>query len=298
MGTATYFVFTQAGGLQVPGNVTVSAGDISATHSVPGGSALLQITNPGTTNASASMLQLVTGTPNSYGYMRVVENGSGASQLQLGVGPAVTQGVVIAAPTTVSSLTLSGNTSPTITQSTVWTNYNSADSNGQTGCISIGNSANPFCFYRNNEHDFQSRDQSVTYARFSAGGTFNVSGSWGVLSDASLKQDVVPYERGLAAIQALEPVQFRYAAGTPFASGGDPSKLLVGLIASDVQPYVPEMVGSTTVRLAGDDGAGTVVDTLSPGDLTYVLINAVKEMAARLASAEATIAALQGGAQP
>ena len=62
------------------------------------------MTNSGTTANSAAVLEVATGTPNSYGFLKLNENGSGASVLQLGAGPAVTQGISLIAPTTVTAL--------------------------------------------------------------------------------------------------------------------------------------------------------------------------------------------------
>ena len=108
---------------------------------------------------------------------------------------------------------------------------------------------------------------------------------WLVISAAELKQDVAPYSRGLDAVLALNPVTYRYRAGTTFAAGDVPGEPQVGLIAEEVQPHIPEMVGETTLKLGQED---RVVATLSPTDLVYVLVNAVKELSARVASLEST----------
>lgn len=108
----------------------------------------------------------------------------------------------------------------------------------------------------------------------------NTSGSWGVFSDRSLKQDVEPYERGLDAILNLRPVQFRYQAGTPFTSADEPSKLYYGLIADEVLPHIPEVCGTMELHLDDDiEGETRTVATLSPTDLIYSLVNAVKTLA-------------------
>jgi hypothetical protein len=136
-----------------------------------------------------------------------------------------------------------------------------------------------FFIYDNNAPQFRFKIDS-------AGATFNTTGSWSVLSDVSLKvqENIHPYERGLEAVLALNPVMFQYAAGTPFAPEDAPSDPFVGLLAHEVEPHIPEMCGTTTV-LIGDETQE--VQILTPGDLTYVLINAVKELAARVEELEA-----------
>jgi hypothetical protein len=57
----------------------------------------------------------------------------------------------------------------------------------------------------------------------------------------------------------------------------------MGLIADEVQPHVPEIVGTSDVTV--DKGEVTVA-TLEPGNLIYALINSVKELSARLESLE------------
>jgi hypothetical protein len=120
----------------------------------------------------------------------------------------------------------------------------------------------------------------VLKAIFDSTNTRNVSGAWAVISGLETKQDVAPYTRGLDAVLQLNPVSFRYKPGTPFASPDEPSKPLFGLIADEVKPIVPEIVGQTTMTVAGKQDVP--VDCLEPGNLIYALLNAVKTLAARL----------------
>jgi hypothetical protein len=122
------------------------------------------------------------------------------------------------------------------------------------------------------------------YARIDGAGTYNVSGSWLTFSDRRVKEDIAPYEHGLEAILALAPVQFRYRAGTPFADARHTVRL--GLVAQDVEPVLPEIVGMT-------EFAGDTLATLAPGNLVYALINTAKELAAQNAALAARVAALE-----
>jgi hypothetical protein len=102
------------------------------------------------------------------------------------------------------------------------------------------------------------------------------------LSDASLKQDVAPFERGLEAICALRPVTFRYRAGTPFAPD-EASETLIGLLAEEVAEHIPEVCG-TTVAMVDDEERECAV--LATTDLTFALINAVRTLAERVRELE------------
>jgi hypothetical protein len=128
-------------------------------------------------------------------------------------------------------------------------------------------------------------------------------GSWVAPSDPRLKTEVADYKRGLDAVLALNPIQFRYSG-----KGGirDTETVFYGLDADKTFPAVPEIVGRTMVvlepaeqgeREIGLHGAeivpyeepDTEVLTIDPSALVYVLINAVKELEARLAAAEAKL---------
>jgi hypothetical protein len=126
----------------------------------------------------------------------------------------------------------------------------------------------------------------------SNGGCVNTTGTWTALSDISLKQDVQPYTRGLDAVLQLNPVTFRYKPATPFAPRDEPSQILFGLVAQDVEPYIPEIVGSM-IATVGEEQCE--VATLNGGDLIYALINSVKTLKAEL---DELRAALPPGIQP
>lgn len=103
------------------------------------------------------------------------------------------------------------------------------------------------------------------------------------MSDARIKSDVRPYERGLSAILALNPVSFVYNERSPFYSSDEPRRH--GLVAQEVAPHVPEAVGKYVIHGEDFKKTGELL-TLDPGHLTYVLINAVRELAARLERVE------------
>lgn len=102
------------------------------------------------------------------------------------------------------------------------------------------------------------------------------STSWVNPSDRSLKQDIEPYQRGLEAILALNPVSFRYNG----QHGLPEEEVHIGLI-HDETGHMPEM--HRTVRLGNMEH----VEALDCSALTFALINAVKELAARVKELEA-----------
>ena len=123
------------------------------------------------------------------------------------------------------------------------------------------------------------------------GACYNISGSWGSLSDRQVKQDITLYERGLDAIVKLSPVYFRYAPNTPMGNGEKPSRRLFGLIADEVKPHIPEVVGTMVATVGKKEGVE--LSTLEPGNLIYALINAVKELNDQGKEMRAKVAALE-----
>jgi hypothetical protein len=156
------------------------------------------------------------------------------------------------------------------------------DGTGTSGRgIALGSSgAGGASYHTNDTHTFRNAAASTNYCSFQSGGTYNISGAWLVISDPALKENVVPYTRGLEAVRQLNPVTFSYKAGTMFATKA--ATRHIGLLADEVAPVIPEIVGEASF---GEDN----VQTLEPGTLIYALINAVKEITARLETLERAV---------
>jgi len=109
-------------------------------------------------------------------------------------------------------------------------------------------------------------------------------GSWTSSSDARLKENVVNYTQGLSAITALRPVRYNYNDVTKL--GVDTNhKTFTGLIAQEVeQTSLADMVAV---------GADNYLN-LDPSELTFTLVNAVKELSAQVDALKAEVAALKG----
>jgi hypothetical protein len=128
---------------------------------------------------------------------------------------------------------------------------------------------------------------------FLPNGDFTISGAtatkstgttWANPSDIRLKRDIVPYTTGLAAILSLEPISFQYNG-----KGGtvDDGRQCYGYDARAVQTVLPECVGTRRGKLAEDDADETDLLTLDTSNFTLALVNAVKELAARVVALEA-----------
>lgn len=119
-------------------------------------------------------------------------------------------------------------------------------------------------------------------------------GTWASLSDARIKTVQAEYEEGLAELTQLRPVVYTYrgndsvdAGGESFNKGAaDARTRFVGLIAQEVEPVMPDLVTKRSGYIGGE--AVNDLRVLNTTPLVFALINAVKELASR-------VAALEGG---
>ncbi len=123
-----------------------------------------------------------------------------------------------------------------------------------------------------------------------AGAVFQVNGDvfkttpgvWGA-SDVRVKEEVRDLELGLFELRQVRPVRFRYngRAGTPAGRAS------VGVLGQEIETIVPETIQRVSVA---DDPGLDDMRVFDPSALTYVLINAVKELAARVEHLEQALA--------
>jgi cytoskeletal protein CcmA (bactofilin family) len=164
-------------------------------------------------------------------------------------------------------------------------------------------------YYKANEHNFWSAGPSYsTFAVFNSVGTANASGSWNVICDDSIKENVQPYTSGLAEILQLNPVSFNYVASSqqgtiqgdtttpvdPFVEGRETPPTRYGLMASNAQEVIPEMVAEMTfTNIPNGPAENTPLATIAPTHLVWVLINACKELDTRHKALDTRVAALE-----
>jgi len=101
-------------------------------------------------------------------------------------------------------------------------------------------------------------------------------GSFNSYSDSRYKQDISAYNKGLAELKQVEPKNYRFTA--EFMKSDAPSQQFVGVIAQELEGTAFANCVKT------DDNGFKIVDT---SELTFALINAVKEMSQRIEQLEA-----------
>jgi len=120
-----------------------------------------------------------------------------------------------------------------------------------------------------------------------AGDVFkSTPGVWGA-SDARVKDDVRDLELGLSELRQVRPVRFRYNG----RGGTQAGRASVGVLGQEIEAIVPETV--QRVSVANDPGLDDM-RVFDPSALTYVLINAVKELAAKVEHLEQELAVARG----
>lgn len=102
-------------------------------------------------------------------------------------------------------------------------------------------------------------------------------------SDIRVKKNLRPFKEGLAKVLEFNPVVYNFNG-----KGGtlDNNKDYVGLIAQDVQKIMPALTISRSLKLNQDDSNETEILTHDLGQLTFMFINAIKELSARLEKLE------------
>jgi hypothetical protein len=134
-------------------------------------------------------------------------------------------------------------------------------------------------------------DLNITGVAYKPGG-----GSWTAPSDERIKDVVGDYTHGLAEVLQLLPVRYKFKGNySKSAPSPDPKdrpapkpaeelKEFIGLIAQQAEVPMPEMVTTEIGFVDGKPVADLrVLDTTA---LTFALVNAVKELAARVAALE------------
>ena len=119
---------------------------------------------------------------------------------------------------------------------------------------------------------------SSTFYVIGSGGIYSTSTTITAISDVSQKENIRPIEYGIAEVCALNPVKFDFKEGC-----GSEEKDLLGFVAQDVEPVIPELV-----KPFGDDG----LKGLKTGDMIPVLVKAIQEQQALIEAQKTAIESL------
>lgn len=113
-------------------------------------------------------------------------------------------------------------------------------------------------------------------------GTMIAAGNIGAYSDPRLKDEVECIDGALAIIEQLRGVRFTWNDKTKLI--GKPGERDIGVLADEVEAVLPELV---SLSIPDDDNDGERWRVVDYAKLTPVLIEAVKELSARVKELEA-----------
>lgn len=117
-------------------------------------------------------------------------------------------------------------------------------------------------------------------------------GPWTASSDARTKTVLGDYEQGLDDVLMLRPVRYVYRgndtaadAPSPHAKVAQDQTPFVGLVGQEIEAVFPGMVTKSSGHI--DGRAVNDLRRVNANELIYALVNAVKQLAARVATLEA-----------
>lgn len=153
------------------------------------------------------------------------------------------------------------------------------DQNQSAVTLILNSSTNTANAGGNAFHIFNGLSAPIRMRAGGSGGVDLASGgtSWAPVSDQRLKKNIAPLNYGLAQLNQIEAIRFDY-----IEDDSDDGKR-IGFIAQQLQPIVPEAVWGTE-------------DThfrASSVELIPVLVNAIKELSAKVEALEAQVEMLQ-----
>jgi hypothetical protein len=103
-------------------------------------------------------------------------------------------------------------------------------------------------------------------------------GSWSVFSDSRIKENIIPYTKGLTDILLINTVTYDYNG----LAGTTKGAKYTGVIAQEMKEIFPDTVKTYKAKLNEDDEEKTELYDFNSSDLTFALINAVKELKAEI----------------
>jgi hypothetical protein len=108
------------------------------------------------------------------------------------------------------------------------------------------------------------------------------SALWTIASDIRIKENIKPYNKGLQELLQINPITYDYngLGGFKKSIGG------VGIIAQEIINILPNSVSSIKAKLNETDNEETDILNFNGHELIYVLVNAIKELEARLKTLE------------
>jgi hypothetical protein len=117
----------------------------------------------------------------------------------------------------------------------------------------------------------------------------NNSSSWSTTSDRRIKKNIVDNTIGLDKINQIQVRNFEYRTPeeiteVPSGSAIDKKGIQLGVIAQEIEQILPDVVKEES----------TGVKSVNPDNITWYLVNAVKELSAKVDTLQNEVNTLKG----
>lgn len=110
--------------------------------------------------------------------------------------------------------------------------------------------------------------------------------TWTITSDERVKKDIRPYTKGLEAVLAINPKEYHYNGKGVSKEQAITDPYNVGVIAQELQKVLPEMISTSKGKI---DGVETNVLAYEGHNLSFMLINAIKELSYKIKILESQV---------
>ena len=151
--------------------------------------------------------------------------------------------------------------------------------------------------FNTGDSDIQMVVNNGVQLKIDSAGNLTISGNtavkqtgttWVNPSDARLKENVKPYTKGLAELDRINPKTWVFNGKGGTVKGTE----ALGVIADEIEGVLPNTVSTHPTKLNLTDEFETEIKRFDASELTWLLVNSVKELKAEV---EALKAQLQGG---
>jgi hypothetical protein len=118
-------------------------------------------------------------------------------------------------------------------------------------------------------------------------GNLSIAGTLSQGSDPRLKEDIVDYARGLETLSNIRVRSWVYNG----KGGTIKGRKAVGVVATEIEQYMPEMIIEFDGKLNPTDTDTTKIKQVDALQMTWLLVKSVQELKAEVDSLKAQLAA-------
>ena len=116
------------------------------------------------------------------------------------------------------------------------------------------------------------------------------SSSWIPTSDVRLKDNIQDYTKGLETLNQIKTKTWVYNGKGGSTQGAEG----LGVVADEIEQVLPSVIRTVLGKLNPEDTEKTNIKHIDPTEITWLLVNAVKELSAKVDAQAAEIAILKG----